>query len=278
MSEDELKNSQLGKATVYYDQYKPDLLFPIARNNNRVNINISDTSLPFAGMDIWNGYEFSWLAATGEPQAKRIQIMIPCNSKYLIESKSFKLYLYSFANTNFSSEQEVIDTISKDLTHAVGNMHVNVTLHSLDNNNIIQANFAGVNIDQLDITCNEYTVNSAYLKFDSEHIKVVSEVLSCNLLKSNCLVTGHPDWGSVQISYTGRRISHAGLLQYIVSFREHQEFHEHCVERIFTDITNILKPESLSVQACYTRRGGLDINPLRVSGNMQYQDVRLYRQ
>jgi 7-cyano-7-deazaguanine reductase len=278
MQDDVLKYSQLGKATIYYDQYKPDLLFPIARANNRQSIDVQDSSLSFVGMDIWNGYEFSWLDTQGLPQAKRIQIMVPCNSKFLIESKSFKLYLYSFANSKFKSEDEVVQTISKDLSKAVGNTKVNVQLIDLNKHNLLSPGFKGTCLDILDVKCSEYQVNPEYLKPDSKSEQVVTEILWSNLLKSNCLVTGHPDWGSVCIRYSGQKISHAGLLQYLVSFREHQEFHEHCVERIFTDITQHCKPSQLHVEAKYTRRGGLDINPLRVSSNYQYQDLRLYRQ
>lgn len=278
MQDDILKDTQLGKATVYYDQYKPDLLFAIPRSNNRQSIGITDNNLPFVGMDIWNGYEFSWLNSDGVAQARRLQIMVPCNSKYLIESKSLKLYLYSFSDTTFASEQEVIDTIIKDLSIAVGNEYVNVSLFSLNSNNVIQAGFNGVLLDKLSVTCTEYQVNPQFLKHDPDSTKHVTESLWSNLLKSNCPVTGHPDWASVRITYTGLKISQEGLLQYIVSFREHQEFHEHCVEQIFIDILHILKPDQLLVEARYTRRGGLDINPLRVTDNYQYQDLRLFRQ
>jgi 7-cyano-7-deazaguanine reductase len=272
----QLDHSPLGKATVYYDHYKADLLFAIARANNRGNIGVSENQLPFVGADIWHGYEFSWLNQHAIPQAHKIKITIDCASPNLIESKSLKLYLYSFANTKFASQQAVIATIERDLRAAAEHPGVQVELRSLDLPSVVCAGFNGVCLDQQNVTCHAYQVNSNYLACD--HTQQVSETVWSNLLKSNCLVTGHPDWASLRITYTGAQIEHVGLLQYIVSFREHQGFHEHCVERIFTDILRCCQPRRLHVEARYTRRGGLDINPVRAINAAELVDLRLFRQ
>ncbi len=272
------EQSQLGKPSTYVDHYDASLLFPIPRAPKRAEVGIAGQP-PFFGADMWTAYELSWLNPRGKPQVALAQVTVPCESLNIIESKSFKLYLNSYNNTVFASADEVRARLRADLTEAVWRetspqagaaatapgASVGVTLvaadlfdrepvHELD----------GLSLDRLDIDCDRYTP-APELLFAAVDEQPVTEVLTSNLLKSNCLVTGQPDWGSVQIRYSGPQIEQGGLLQYIVSFRNHNEFHEQCVERIFMDIWTRCKPTKLAVYARYTRRGGLDINPFRTS-------------
>lgn len=268
-------HSPLGKETTYASQYQPDLLFPIARRPNRDEIHVPEV-LPFKGIDVWNAYELSWLNDKGKPMVAIGEFIVPCESSHLIESKSFKLYLNSFNNTRFASIHDVMDAMQHDLSKATGAMiQVRVIpIEEYKTRELVGLN--GICLDDLDVACDKYHVDSSYLKTNDA---VVTETLYSHLLKSNCPVTGQPDWASVQIEYTGKQIQHAGLLQYIVSLREHNEFHEQCVERIFMDITRICQPESLTVQARYTRRGGLDINPFRSTERTEPKEMgRLVRQ
>lgn len=267
--------SPLGKKSSYISEYQRDLLFPIPRVIKRSEIGVPAV-LPFKGGDLWNGYEISWLNAKGKPIVALGEFIFPCESENLIESKSFKLYLNSFNNTQFASIENVLDTLQRDLSEA-SKADVRVTLIPVDQfpAQAIQT-FDGIYLDKLDIECHTYHVDIAFLNTNEN---TVSENLYSDLLKSNCLVTGQPDWGSVQIQYTGKQINHEGLLKYIISFRDHNEFHEQCVERIFMDIMRYCSPEKLSVQARYTRRGGLDINPYRSSENSTVpENIRLCRQ
>jgi 7-cyano-7-deazaguanine reductase len=267
------EQSQLGKSSAYVDQYDASLLFPIPRAAKRGEIGIAGTS-PFFGADMWTAFELSWLNLRGKPQVALAHFTIPCESLNIIESKSFKLYLNSFNNSQFADFETVKARLRADIFEAVWRTagdplaapaSIGVTLlgpemfdrepvHELD----------GLNLDRLDIECNRYTPAPELLTATRDEAPV-TEVFVSNLLKSNCLVTGQPDWGSVQISYTGDQIEQGGLLQYLVSFRNHNEFHEQCVERIFMDIWTRCKPMKLAVYARYTRRGGLDINPFRTS-------------
>jgi 7-cyano-7-deazaguanine reductase len=263
------ENSQLGKATPYIDQYDASLLYPIARKSKRDEIGVRGM-LPFLGSDLWTAFELSWLNPRGKPQVALAQITVPCESTHIVESKSFKLYLNSFNNTMFADAAEVQARIRLDISEAVwrgspvqASVGVKMILPELFDRERVHE-MDGLSLDRLDIECNRYTPAPELLTavFDE---KPVTEVLTSQLLKSNCLVTGQPDWASVQISYTGPQIDQAGLLQYLVSFRNHNEFHEQCVERIFMDLWTRCKPVKLSVYARYTRRGGLDINPFRTS-------------
>ncbi len=310
--------SQLGKSTPYADQYDARLLFPIARASKRAELGI-DAAPPFFGADMWTAFELSWLNPRGKPQVALAHFTVPCETPNIVESKSFKLYLNSFNNTKFASADEVKVLLRADLSEAVwrdgqqpgkgaksvwGELveapstrsgealrqaqgersaasppTIGVTLlgpdlfdrepvHELD----------GLSLDRLDIDCTRYTPAPDLLTVTPNEAPV-SEVFTSNLLKSNCLVTGQPDWGSVQISYTGDQIEQGGLLQYVVSFRNHNEFHEQCVERIFMDIWTRCKPMKLAVYARYTRRGGLDINPYRTSSPAALpRNVRMARQ
>ncbi len=263
------EQSELGKASRYVDHYDASLLFPLPRVDKRAELGLGE-AMPFFGADIWTAYELSWLNARGKPQLALAHITVPCESPNIIESKSFKLYLNSFNNTVFADEQAVVACLREDLAQALwrgasapGSVGVRLLgpewfdrepVHELD----------GLSLDRLDVECRRYTPAPDLLSVLPGDAPV-SEVLVSNLLKSNCLVTGQPDWGSVQISYTGDAIDQEGLLQYLVSFRNHNEFHEQCVERIFMDIWTRCKPLKLTVYARYTRRGGLDINPFRTS-------------
>ncbi len=269
--------SPLGKATAYRSHYAPELLFPIPRQLKRNELGISGSALPFVGEDVWNAYELSWLNAKGKPVVAVGCIRVPADSPNLIESKSFKLYLNSFNQTEFATIDDVQKTLEHDLSLAAG-ATVRLTLQPLSANpSAVIGNPVGCLIDDLDIACANYEPAPEFLACTADN--VVEETLYSHLLKSNCLVTGQPDWAMVVIRYRGRPIDRGGLLRYIVSFRNHNEFHEQCVERIFTDILNRCLPESLAVFARYTRRGGLDINPFRSTGEYPCPDnVREIRQ
>jgi 7-cyano-7-deazaguanine reductase len=263
------ENSLLGKAVTYVDQYDASLLYPISRVLKRAEIDVPAT-LPFLGADLWTAYELSWLNARGKPQVAIAHITVPCETPNIVESKSFKLYLNSFNNTKFSDVAEVQARIRADISEAAwrgseakGTVGVKIIGPELFDREPVHE-MDGLSLDRLDVECTQYTPAPALLKATTGEAPV-SEVLTSNLLKSNCLVTGQPDWASVQISYTGAQIDQEGLLQYLVSFRNHNEFHEQCVERIFMDIWTRCKPVKLAVYARYTRRGGLDINPFRTS-------------
>jgi 7-cyano-7-deazaguanine reductase len=270
-----IEKSPLGKTSTYISNYQRELLFPIPRKIKRDEIYVPAV-LPFTGADIWNGFEISWLNAKGKPVVALGEFIFPCTSANIIESKSFKLYLNSFNNTSFESLEKVEAIMAQDLSEAA-EADVTVKLFKLDEvTDIRLQSFAGVNLDDLDIRCDTYTVSPEFLTVENEK---VSENLFSDLLKSNCLVTGQPDWGSVRIQYQGNKINREGLLKYIVSFRNHNEFHEQCVERIFMDIKELCQPESLTVEARYTRRGGLDINPYRsTDANFVPENIRSCRQ
>jgi len=271
---DLLKNAPLGKSSAYVSQYQPDLLFRIPRSAQRNEIGIQDI-LPFQGNDIWNAFEISWLNAKGKPMVAAAELIVPCESPYIFESKSLKLYLSSFYNTSFDSLHAVEKVITRDLSEVTGAI-VKVKLLPLGSisEKIVNC-FQGICLDDLDIACDTYTIQPSYL---STGPHFVTETLYSDLLKTNCLITGQPDLGSVHISYTGNKIQHEGLLKYIVSFRNHNEFHEPSVERMFTDILSYCAPEKLFVYARYTRRGGIDINPYRANYAIQVENTRLIRQ
>ncbi len=261
--------SQLGKSSAYIDRYSPDLLFPIARLHKRQEIGLS-AQVPCLGADLWTAYELSWLNARGKPQVAIAHVTVPAESPNIIESKSFKLYLNSFNNSVFESAQQVQDRMRADLSEAAwrgsalkGSVGVKLVLPSQFGMEKIRE-LEGLSLDRLDVECTHYTPAPELLSADQSQA-LTDEVLVSDLLKSNCLVTSQPDWGSVRIAYTGAPINQEGLLRYLVSFRNHNEFHEQCVERIFMDVWTRCKPAKLSVYARYTRRGGLDINPWRSS-------------
>ncbi|MDW7547798.1 NADPH-dependent 7-cyano-7-deazaguanine reductase QueF [Pseudoalteromonas sp. McH1-7] len=257
----ELQSSVLGKTTEYASVYTPSLLHPIARKLNRDQIHVDEAELPFKGEDTWTGYELSWLNTKGKPQVAVATFVFPCQSSHIIESKSFKLYLNSFNQSRFDSMEVVRQTLTEDLS-AASNSEVNVTLFGAGEFDCIPfSSLPGECIDSLDIEVDTYTPDHNLLKLASD--KVVQETLHSHLLKSNCLITSQPDWASIVISYQGKQIDKAALLKYLISFRDHNEFHEQCVERIYCELWRTFNPEKLSVYARYTRRGGLDINPYR---------------
>jgi 7-cyano-7-deazaguanine reductase len=284
------EQSQLGKPSAYVDHYDASLLFPIPRAGKRREIGITGAPT-FFGADLWTAFELSWLNPRGKPQVAIAHITVPCDSINIVESKSFKLYLNSFNNSPFADAAAVAACIRADLNAAVW-QQANATLGASPVQSSIGVKILlpemfdrepvheldGLNLDRLDIECNRYTPAPELLSAAFDEAPV-SEVFTSNLLKSNCLVTGQPDWGSVRISYEGPQIDQGELLQYIVSFRNHNEFHEQCVERIFMDIWTRCKPIKLSVYARYTRRGGLDINPFRTSYPQAVpQNIRTARQ
>ncbi|MCF6346364.1 MAG: NADPH-dependent 7-cyano-7-deazaguanine reductase QueF [Thiomicrorhabdus sp.] len=269
-------NSLLGQKTPYCSHYNADLLFPILRKEKRKELGINDSCLPFSGLDIWTAFEVSWLNPKGRPNAVIAEFAFLADSECLIESKSFKLYLNSFNGTKFESQEEVESLMRKDLTRASG-ASVDVIIRSLNTAEELLSLLPGSNLDELDIEVTEYQVNPLILEVDSE-ADIICETLNSHLLKSNCLVTGQPDWGSVVIRYKGCPINHEALLKYLISFREHNEFHEQCVERIFMDIMQYCRPKHLTVYARYVRRGGLDINPYRSNYEEEFDISRLTRQ
>lgn len=257
--------SPLGKASEYQSHYAPELLFPIPRQLKRSELGISDSALPFVGEDLWNAYEISWLNPRGKPIVAIGSFRFPVDSPNLVESKSFKLYLNSFNQSAFASQDAVRDTMISDLSGAAGRP-VSISLQSLSSAPEAAIGIPdGILIDGLDVDCDRYQPAPELLVTGSG--SEVEETLYSHLLKSNCLVTGQPDWAMVVIRYRGKPIDRAGLLRYIVSFRNHNEFHEQCVERIFSDLQQRCQPCALAVHARYTRRGGLDINPFRSTGH-----------
>ncbi|MGI1677519.1 MAG: NADPH-dependent 7-cyano-7-deazaguanine reductase QueF [Cellvibrionaceae bacterium] len=276
-AEDHAAATPLGKQTEYVSVYTPSLLCPIPRSESRELIEVSSDQLPFTGVDIWTGYELSWIDTKGKPKVAIGHFHFPCSTPSIVESKSFKLYLNSFNQTQFTDLNDVIKTLESDLTTTAGGpVMVDVQLVDKSAQYLI-GRFAAENIDNLDIDIDTYKVNPELLTIN-DRVPMVRESLCSDLLKTNCPVTGQPDWASVLISYRGCPIDRAGLLRYIVSFRAHQDFHENCVERIFVDILDHCKPEELTVSARYTRRGGLDINPYRTNTTDKPNDVRLVRQ
>lgn len=270
--------SPLGKTSPYLTQYAPGLLFPIARKAKRDELGIGGT-VPFFGLDIWTAYELSWLNLRGKPQIAMASVSVPADSPNIVESKSFKLYLNSLNQTRLAGPEAVLALLRADLSAAFG-APVQIRLQLPEQFADIQfGQFDGLLLDRLDIEVDNYQPQPECL-FADESVAIVEETLQSHLLKSNCLVTGQPDWGSVCIHYVGAPIDQEALLRYLIGFREHNEFHEQCVERIFIDILRQCRPQKLSVYARYTRRGGLDINPWRTnfSSNVPPSYARLARQ
>lgn len=262
--------SPLGKEVAYTEQYDPSLLFAIPRAPARAQIGVP-TPLPFFGADIWNGYELSWLNEKGKPQIALMKAVVPADSPNIVESKSFKLYLGSFAQTRLGGAEAVRALLQQDLSEAAG-ASVQIKLTEPGGFGKLQLDeLEGVLLDRLDIDTDVYAPDAGLLKAvkGEAHIE---ETLVSNLLKSNCPVTGQPDWGSLQIRYNGPQIDQEGLLKYIISYRRHTGFHEQCVEGIFMDIMRQCQPTQLAVYARYTRRGGLDINPFRTNFTLPMPD------
>jgi 7-cyano-7-deazaguanine reductase len=263
----------LGQATQYPEQYDPGLLYPIPRSENRLKLGFREgQALPFVGVDIWNAFELSWLNHKGKPQIALAEFQIPADSPKMIESKSFKLYLNSLNNARFENENEVRERLVADLSAVAGSK---ITARIQANDAIAKKGMqemGGVLLDRLDIEIDPHIPADPNLLGVNEDFGPIEQCLVSHLLKSNCPVTGQPDWASVQIRYQGRPILEEGLLRYLIGFRQLGEFHEHCVETIFSDIKRQCKPDKLSVYARYTRRGGLDINPFRTDHNAPWPE------
>ncbi|NWN90752.1 NADPH-dependent 7-cyano-7-deazaguanine reductase QueF [Marinobacter adhaerens] len=270
-----LDNAPLGKNSDYPDQYDPSLLFPVAREENRRRLGFPDGRWPWFGGDLWQAWEVSWLRPSGIPDLAWAEIRFPAAAPAIIESKSLKLYLNSLNQTVFSSSEQVVETVTRDLSSVCG-AAVSVHFNSVDHSHTAVGRPAGYELIDNEV------VDDVVYSYAPESLTasgpVVTEKLCSHLLKSNCPVTGQPDWGTVLVSYTGPAVDRAGLLRYLVSFRQKQDFHEHCVETLFTDLLNLCQPESLTVCARYTRRGGLDINPWRSTEPEEQVGPRLVRQ
>ncbi len=267
----------LGKQVDYEFEYNPDLLQGVPRSLSRDTLNLAGSGLPFDGIDTWTGYELSWLNLKGKPNVAILECHVPITSKNLIESKSFKLYLNSFNQTKFASAEDVRQVLQADLSACAGEP-VEVKLILPEQFSSLQfQEFTGTLLDSLDVEIDQYSPNTQYLTV-AKNVTGVQETLVSHLLKSNCLITSQPDWASIQIRYEGKAIEHEGLLKYLISFRQHNEFHEQCVERIYNDIMQHCQPDKLTVCARYTRRGGLDINPFRSNYEAPYANHRQARQ
>jgi len=271
------EHSPLGKSSEYIATYTPSLLFPIPRAAKWAELGLSAETLPYKGVDFWNCFELSWLLPSGKPVVAIGEFCIPADSPNIIESKSFKLYLNSLNQSAFESVEALVACLEKDLSAAAGKP---VGVRVL---NLAQAHAQGVAalpgtcIDELDIAISNYEhPQPELLRCDAA--RVVEESLHSHLLKSNCPVTSQPDWGSVVVQYRGAALDHASFLAYLVSFRQHSDFHEQCVERIFMDLQRLLNPQALTVYARYVRRGGLDINPYRSTEQTRFENLRLVRQ
>ncbi|MBD8754234.1 NADPH-dependent 7-cyano-7-deazaguanine reductase QueF [Pseudomonas coleopterorum] len=271
------EHSPLGKSSEYVSTYTPSLLFPIPRAAKWSELGLSADTLPYTGVDVWNCFELSWLLPSGKPVVAIGEFSIPADSPNIIESKSFKLYLNSLNQTPFASVDALEKVLVQDLSGAAGKP-VGVKVRRLEE---VEAegvvSLPGVCIDDLDITVSSYDHPQPEL-LRCDPARIVEESLHSHLLRSNCPVTSQPDWGSVCITYTGAALDPASVLAYLVSFRQHSDFHEQCVERIFTDLQRLLQPQKLTVFARYVRRGGLDINPYRSTEALDFANGRLVRQ
>ncbi|NQY33467.1 MAG: NADPH-dependent 7-cyano-7-deazaguanine reductase QueF [Alteromonadaceae bacterium] len=281
----ELSKLTLGKPTDYCNKYNPDLLQAVPRSLNRNKLALTNTTLPFKGEDVWYGYELSWLNMKGKPVVAVAEFRFPCTSPNIVESKSFKLYLNSFNQSKFISIQDVTHKLSHDLAITSG-AETTVNLYPVDNCPALQISSPkAICIDELDISIDNYNLNADILKQENSKVEdlqdnnnIIEESLVSHLLKSNCLITNQPDWASIYIEYNGIAINHEKILKYLISFRQHNEFHEQCVERIFCDLLKYNQLENLTVFARYTRRGGLDINPYRSNISSSAPFCRTLRQ
>jgi len=269
------QKSPLGQATAYPEQYSPDLLYAIARIDARSALGL-DGDLPFHGTDIWNAWELTWLNDHGLPQTATAEILVPADSVNLVESKSLKLYLGSFAMSRFETFRDVTSVLTRDLTACTG-ADVYVAVHPPTSpDSAVVSRLPGDCLDTMPVRCDEFDVAPSLLNADRSTL--VAEDLHSDLLRSLCPVTGQPDIGSIFVSYRGPKIDREGLLRYIVSYRQHQDYHESCIERMFVDISERCGAEQLTVYARYQRRGGIDINPFRSNFELVAPNTRLWRQ
>lgn len=267
-----MSENPLGKQTQYPQQYNAALLYPVPRLLNRKQLGLDADVLPFSGFDHWRAYELSWLLKGGKPVVAMADIFVPCESPFLIESKSMKLYFNSLNQHEFADHESVQNCIVEDLSRAAGKP-VQVSLYELSAGlsgtlHTAQPSHTVISLDSLQLDVSAYQPDASLLKLaktGSDTHGNVSETVVSDLFRSNCPITAQPDWGTISISYNGAAISHAGLLSYIISFRQHEGFHEHCVEKIYCDIQRVCAPKSLTVSINFLRRGGLEINPVRSS-------------
>jgi 7-cyano-7-deazaguanine reductase len=272
---DKVKHDMLlGVHTPVVDEYSPQLLYPIPRRDARDRLGLHEP-LPFAGADLWHAYEMSWLDQTGKPVARVGRFTIGAGSPNMVESKSFKLYLNSLNSTCFTGDEEAAATIKRDIGKTVGE-DVALELFDPDDPSLAGAGLSGVCLDDLPVVTEAVEPEATILRV--QPTEPVEEQLYSHLLRSLCPVTGQPDWATVWVHYRGAKIDQGSLLRYIIAYRRHQEFHEQCVERMFIDIWQRCSPEFLHIQAFYTRRGGLDINPFRSTDPAARPLPRLNRQ
>ena len=267
--------SPLGRPADYAQEYSPEQLFAIPRADSRATLGLAN-SLPFHGTDIWNAWELSWLDQNGLPQVACAEIHVPADSPNIVESKSLKLYLNSFAMTRFEDGTSVTSALGNDIGACVGAPVVIRLDHPNETMGRSTGTLEGYCLDGRHLKCEKWQVDAGSLVTESN--SDVSEALHSHLLRSLCPVTGQPDSGSVQIKYRGPRIDRDGLLRYIVSYRQHADFHENCVERMFIDIMDRCSPTELTVYARYQRRGGIDINPFRSNFETTPPNPRLWQQ
>lgn len=273
-----LARSPLGKPTDYSTGYDATRLHPIDRSEGRAALGLAvDDALPFGGWDVWNAWELGWLDPRGKPRVAMVEIRVPADSPRLVESKSLKLYLNGFAQEQVADTDALRATLLRDISAATG-APCSVLLTGIGRNGHVIDALEGECIDDLPVSISHYGPPDATL-LSAEDMSPVTETLVSHLLRSNCPVTGQPDWGSLQVRYSGPRIDRAALLRYLASFRQHSGFHENCVERIFLDLLQRCAPTRLAVYGRYTRRGGIDINPFRSNQPGESPDnPRLVRQ
>ena len=252
-------------------KYDKTLLIPIDRTRERQNLNIEWKDSTFYGIDKWTCYEFSWLNLQGKPINKILYISYPSNTPFFVESKSLKLYLFSLNNKKFSSEEEIVRLIKKDLEELVQGT---LTLELTNNAKIISPDFCSIDSLCVEIP-RSVDVDSSLLKVKDKNVSVK---LKTSLFRSLCPVTAQPDWADIFIKYEGKEVDEKSLLSYLVSYRNHQGFHEQCVEKIFTDLLSVCEPSSLIIQANFLRRGGIEINPIRSTINPELDFIRTARQ
>lgn len=265
----------LGRDTHYPQKYAPQVLYPISRADSRESLGLSG-ELPFDGVDIWNAWELTWLGEGDRPAVATAEIHVPADSPRIVESKSLKLYLNSFAMSRFPSSADVAETIARDLSACVGSRAAVKVLPVVSTEARRVSRLAGISLDAMAVNCTDWEVNVDLLLAD--RLTIVDEDLHTHLLRSLCPVTSQPDIGSLQISYRGPKIDRGSLLRYVVSYRQHEDFHEACVERMFVDLMSRCSPDELSIHARYQRRGGIDINPFRSNAAEQPLNLRLWRQ
>ena len=256
-----LDETPLGRKSEYVDTYTPALLCPVPRWDAREELELDMDSVPFHGVDLWTAYELSWLDLRGKPVVAMAELRIPCHTRNIIESKSLKLYLNSFANSQFEDRRKVIQVLEDDLSQCSGGaVEVRIAyLEEADREPLMDLN--GTNVDRIDLDVASYDYDPGFLMTEQGPLR--TETLYSHLLRSRCPVTGQPDWGTVLVRYSGQPISHASFLRYVISLRNHQGFHEQIVERVWLDIMSQCKPNHLTVYGRFTRRGGVDINPFR---------------